>query len=99
MARNDIHRPSQIEHLDYEFVCNEVIKMEGLGDAIFMMDERKRKAAHFARTGGKYADHEHGGNCHVCGAAAIYTVLFYHSKSNSYVRTGGDCADKLGYGE
>jgi hypothetical protein len=36
----------------------------------------------------------------VCGSVnAIYTVLFYHRASNSYVRTGTDCAEKLGYGD
>jgi hypothetical protein len=99
MARFDIHRPAVIEPADYEFVCNEAIKITGIEDCHFIMAERARKAAHFARTGGKYATHEHGGNCHVCGAAAIYTCLFWHAPTNTYIRTGNECAEKLGYGD
>lgn len=32
----------------------------------------------------------------ICGSVnAIYTVLFYHRPTNTYVRTGEDCAQKL----
>lgn len=47
------------------------------------------------RTGGTYSHHQHGGNCHICGAAALYTALFYHKPTNSYIRTGLECANKL----
>lgn len=60
-----------------------------------LADERRNIQAHMNRTGGTYSRHRHGGNCHVCGASAIYTVLFYHEPSNSYIRTGNDCAQKL----
>jgi hypothetical protein len=52
-----------------------------------------------ARTGGHYSNHDHGGNCMVCGSVnAIYTVLFHHRPSNVYVRMGSDCADKCAMG-
>ena len=61
-----------------------------------MQEQRKYKRAHMERTGGKYSGHEHGGLCHVCGSVnAIYSATFYHEKSNSYIRTGLDCAQKL----
>jgi hypothetical protein len=51
------------------------------------------------RTGGTYSNHEHGGNCHVCGAHCLYTALFYHEPTNTYIRTGFDCAEKLDMGD
>lgn len=98
--RTDVHRPSVINPDDYEFVACEYLRVDDLGTAQFLMEERAKIRAHMARTGGTYSGHEHGGNCHVCGSVnAVYTVLFYHEKTNSYVRTGTECADKLGYGD
>lgn len=95
-TRTDAHRPSAIEPADYDFVAFEYLRVDGIGDAQFLMAERARRTAHMNRTGGTYSGHEHGGNCGVCGSAnAIYTALFHHRPSNTYVRTGLDCADKL----
>jgi hypothetical protein len=58
--------------------------------------ERDKIQAHMASTGGRYSQHEHGGNCMVCGSVnALYTLLFYHAKTNTYVRMGTECADKV----
>jgi hypothetical protein len=98
MDRTDIHRPSAIVPADYEFVAFEYIKIDAgdiLGNCDFIQSERAVKEMHMARTGGTYSRHEHGGNCHVCGAACIYTVLFYHPQTNVYIRTGQDCAQKM----
>jgi hypothetical protein len=98
MARKDIHRPAAIEPADYVFVAFDHLPGSSgdLGEALFMQEQRKYKRAHMARTGGKYSGHEHGGLCHVCGSVnAIYSATFYHEKSNSYIRTGLDCAQKL----
>ena len=98
MARNDIHRPSAIEPEDYEFVAFDYLPNDGdiLGNALFLADERRRKAAHMAKSGGRYSSHEHGGLCHICGSVnAIYSASFYHAKSNSYIKAGLDCASKL----
>lgn len=95
MSRTDIHRPSVIVPADYDYVGMECVKIECLGDAEFAFQERQRIAGHMQRTGGTYSRHAHGGNCHVCGASAIYAALFYHKPTNVYVRTGTDCADKL----
>ncbi len=100
LMRNDVHRPSTINPEDYEYVAQECMRIEGLGDASFLIAERELLRAHMARTGGNYSGHEHGGNCMVCGSVnAIYTVLFYHSKTNSYVRMGADCATKCDMGD
>src|SRR3954469_23129860 len=98
MARKDIHRPAAIEPADYYFVSFDYLPSEGdvLGNAMFLADERKRKLAHMKRTGGRYSQHEHGGLCHICGSVnAIYSASFYYAKSNSYIKTGLDCAEKL----
>ena len=96
MTRTDIHRPSEILPEDYQWVAIECIPIFGLGDALFIQRERERIRAHMAATGGTYSSHEHGGNCGVCGNAnAIYTHLFYHAKTNSYVRFGDTCAQKV----
>src|ERR1017187_9088554 len=94
--RTDIHKPSSIVPEDYAFVAFNYIKIQGLGDCYALKAQREIKAAHFAKTGGTYSTHEHGGVCMVCGNTnAVYTVTFYHEKSNTYLRTGQDCAEKL----
>lgn len=95
MTRTDIHRPSVIEPANYQFVAFEHLKSDGIGDAIYMQMQRRLIREHMARTGDTYSRHAHGGNCHICGAAAIYTALFYHADSRAYVRTGLECAEKL----
>lgn len=96
MARNDAHRPSVIVPADYEFVAFEYLRIDGLGDAIFLQQQRIRLRNHMQETGGTYSGHEHGGNCGICGSAnAIYTAMFFHKPTNSYVRTGLECAEKL----
>lgn len=98
MARTDIHRPSVIVPADYDFVAFECVKIEDIGDAMFLKANRDRIREHMAATGGDYSRHEHGGNCHICGSVnAIYTVLFHHRPTNTYVRTGTECAEKLDY--
>lgn len=97
MPRTDIHRPSAINPTEYEYVGIEYMRIEQLGDIEAVVYYRKRIRKHMDRTGGTYSTHEHGGNCHVCGAHCIYTALFYHKPTNVYIRTGFDCAEKLGY--
>jgi len=93
--REDAHKPSAIVPEDYEYVAQECIKVEGIETCEILMMNRAKIEAHMARTGGTYSGHEHGGNCMVCGSVnAIYTVLFYHKKTNSYIRMGSDCAEK-----
>lgn len=94
-ARKDIHRPSVINPADYEYVAIEVMTVESFGDCEALLAERAKIAAHMERTGGKYSSHAHKGNCHVCGAHAVYTALFYHAATNTYIRTGMDCAAKM----
>lgn len=99
MTRLDPHRPSAIVPDDYEYVGCEVLKIEGLGDAEILRWHREQIQEHMKRTGGRYSHHEHGGNCGVCGSVnAIYTILFWHRPTNSYVRVGQDCAEKLDMG-
>lgn len=95
MERTDIHRPSTIIPSDYSYVGIEFMKIESFGDCSTIDAARAIIKAHMTSTGGTYSNHEHGGSCHVCGASCVYTVLFYHAKSNSYIRTGNDCAQKL----
>lgn len=95
IKRTDVHRPSAINPVEYEYVACEYTKIEGLGDCYFLQEERRRIQEHMARTGGTYSHHQHGGNCMVCGSVnAIYTILFYHKPTNSYIRMGSDCAAK-----
>lgn len=92
MIRNDPHRPSAVSPQDYEFVEFEHVK-----DSCpeITLANRQIIRAHMERTGGTYSHHQHGGNCHICGVAAIYTCLFWHKPTNTYIRTGEDCAMKL----
>jgi len=93
--RQDVHKPSAINPEDYEYVALEHVKIEGLGDCEYAMAERRALTAHMNRTGGKWSGHAHGGNCMICGAWMIYSVAFYHRPTNTYVRTGHQCAEKL----
>lgn len=47
------------------------------------------------RTGGKFATHQHGGTCQVCGAHAVYMGVFYHKPTNEYIQTGWECAGNI----
>ncbi|MBT1509345.1 hypothetical protein KIP88_02425 [Bradyrhizobium sp. SRL28] len=96
--RKDIHRPAAIEPADYVFVAFDYLPSDGdpLGAAMFLAEQRKYKRAHMEKSGGFYSQHEHGGLCHICGSVnAIYSASFYHAKSNSYIKAGLDCAQKL----
>ena len=100
LKRTDIHRPSAIKPDEYEYVAFDYIPLgryggDIIGDCMFLQAQRERTKLHMARTGGKYSQHEHGGSCHVCGAGAIYTITFYHEPTNTYIRTGQDCAQKM----
>lgn len=95
LKRNDIHAPSKIEPSDYTFVGLEHQKMDSIGDCYAVKAEREIILAHMKSTGGTYSSHQHGGNCHICGAHCIYTALYYHAKTNVYIRTGMDCAEKM----
>lgn len=99
--RTDIHRPSAINPEDYQFVAFGNVKIESMGDCFVAQAERATLKRHMDSTGGWYSNHDHGGNCHICGASCIWTAIFYHEKTNSYIKTGTDCADKLemGYGD
>jgi len=95
--RTDVHRPSAIIPEDYQFVA---LGYMGPGNFEAAIAERKVFQEHMQRTGGKFSNHEHGGTCHVCGSVnALYTVRFYHAKTNSYITTGTDCAEKLNMGD
>ena len=98
LQRTDIHRPSVINPEDYTFVAFEVVRGAFAGDleaCAYMQTQRRIIREHMERTGGHYSLHAHGGNCMVCGNAnAIYTVLFYHADTNTYVRMGEICAEK-----
>lgn len=93
-TRTDIHRPSAITPENYEFVGCDYYG-PSYGDQV----DRKYIHQHMARTGGKYSNHDHGGTCHVCGAAALYVAIYHHNATNTYIVTGEDCASKMDAGE
>lgn len=99
MARKDQHRPAVIKPADYQYVGCQYVKVEGLGDALFLQEQRENIRRHMEMTGGGWSTHEHGGNCHICGAHAVYLVVFYHQPTNTYIKTGLECANNLDEGE
>lgn len=99
--RTDIHRAKTIDPTQYEWVAFENLQAATQGDIDacgYLMEQRERIQEHMAETGGTYSTHTHGGNCHICGAWAVWTVLFYHQASNTYIRTGHECAGLLDAG-
>ena len=53
--RTDEHSPSNIIPDNYVYVAEECMRIEGLGDALILKEQREIIAAHRAQTGGKYA--------------------------------------------
>lgn len=94
MARIDIHRPSAIIPSDYVFVCAFSYSEAALEPGVLDV-ERRMLEQHMARTGGAFSTHEHGGSCHVCGAWMVDYAIFYHAPTNTYIKTGFDCAQKM----
>lgn len=102
MARTDIHRPSEINPEDYQYVCVQYLWSRAdpeLGEAEFNKAEWEVFVAHKAKTGGKFAQIEHGGTCFCCGATARFVARYYHPKTNAYIDLGERCAFKLDEGE
>jgi hypothetical protein len=96
--RTDIHSPSRIVPSEYEWVAYDYLGSwpgMDLGALMALKVERERKRKHMERTGGKYASHEHGGTCGICGANAAYVSIFHHRPSNEYVVVGWECAMNL----
>lgn len=90
MKRNDIHSPSNIIPEDYDFVI--VRTREEAMDNLIAMQEFN---AHRHATGAKFSDHEHGGDCSICGSHFIDYAVWHHRPSNTYIRAGLDCSSKL----
>ena len=88
--RNDIHSPKNIIPSDYEFVT------------IRMFDDTGYSAREFGQhremTGGKFSNHQDNGGCDVCGTQMNNYAVFYHEKTNKYIRTGVECANKIEFG-
>lgn len=96
--RLDIHRPSAINPCEYTYVSQDYWG-PGSFNSAFLATERATLKQHMANTGGKFSNHEHGGSCHICGAAAMYVAHFHHPKTNKYITTGCICAEKVGMGD
>jgi hypothetical protein len=90
-SRIDIHRPSAIIPEDYAFVTISFRDHMGIPDP----DSRARFIAHRKGTGGNFSGHAHKGGCMVCGAYMIDYAIFHHYPTNTYIRTGCDCAQHI----
>lgn len=93
--RTDIHRPSAIEPSEYEFVAWELQNINVMEQVYLVNHYRQLLKDHMTATAGKFSRHEHGGNCHVCGAVSETLAIYYHSPTNTYIRVGHICADKM----
>ena len=96
MTRTDIHRPSAIQPEDYNFIAVLYYGPSEAGEQS-TLTARQIVREHIASTGGRYSGHDHGGSCHICGASAHYLAVFHHPKTNTYIKCGEDCADKLDF--
>ncbi|MDB4311805.1 hypothetical protein N9937_00080 [bacterium] len=93
-TRTDIHSPKNIDPSAYDFVSIDV-KADDVYSAMENAEQAKIRMAHIARTGGKFSNHSHGGDCMICGANMIYAAVFHHPATNVYIRVGQDCAAKM----
>lgn len=98
MKRTDIHRPSVINPEEYEFVAMSGGHCCSLDDALYMKEERQRLWDHMETTGAIFSEHDHGGTCYVCGAWAKLMAIYYHKSTNSYIKVGETCSDKMSVG-
>lgn len=101
MKRTDAHRPSAINPDEYTFVAFGHMRQDPISIALNpgeVIYQRRLLEEHMARTGGQFSAHEHGGSCHVCGAHAIYTIIWHHAPTNTYIKTGEDCARNMDMG-
>lgn len=92
--RTDIHRPATINPEDYEYVSMYVFSNDP-ADEMANAENRVIFRSHLEKTGGKFASHEHGGTCHVCGSTAITLATYYHKPSNEYIQMGEKCHEKM----
>lgn len=107
MKRTDPHRPSALIADDYREVAflpnpHGMRGIDGLVecDPRFIIEERKRLDADMKRTGGRWSQHEHGGACDICGNwLAMSFVVFHHAPTNTYIRAGETCAEKLHFSQ
>ncbi len=95
MTRTDAHRPSAIVPDEYDVVSCDYYGPSYGGPYPFLVRQREIFRDHMNRTGGRYAERHNSGSCHICGAAAMYVVNWYHRPSNTYIVTGEDCAVKM----
>lgn len=94
--RDDIHRPSAILPEDYIEIAF-LPHGDDPGSALYRAAQRVIIEKHMAAHGGHWSGHEHGGSCEICGNVNAMTfIVFWHPKSNTYIRAGSNCADKLG---
>jgi hypothetical protein len=92
-SRSDIHRPSEIVPDDYQFVSHGYLG-GNTEELAAQRIETEIRLAHFKRTRGRFLDIV--GGCQVCGNNRVLYVSYYHyEKTNSYLRVGWRCAEKL----
>lgn len=96
--RTDIHSPKNIDPKDYKLITFRYFGPSTIAEELHARGKIILKR-HMESTGGKMSDHNHGGSCHVCGAHAHYLAVYYHEKTNTYIETGFDCADKMSIGD
>lgn len=100
--RTDIHRPSAINPEEYELIALMTVREDSLEDMFQLANERAAFVSHLESTGGRFSQHEQSegaGQCQVCGAHCIDYAIFYHASTNTYIKTGFDCASKLEMGD
>lgn len=97
--RMDVHKPSVIVPTDYKFVGLTTAHWAYGAWPTLMLVERAKVLTHMAETKGNWSGHNHKGNCDSCGAHCVRMAVFHHPKSNTYIRTGLDCAEKMGIGD
>ena len=94
MTRQDVHRVSQINPEDYDFVTvlvpvSDEARIYGISEPI----GTEELIQHQNATNGKWALQTN--QCHVCGAYHKTSAVWWHRDLNEYIRTGKDCAEKM----
>ena len=97
MARTDTHRPSKINPQDYRFLGNDYLGSDIELEVIKV--HRSMRKQYMETHGIEYARHKHGGTCQCCGASALYVAWYHHVPTDTAIRIGHICADKMSIGD
>ena len=103
--RKDIHRPSEINPEDYQYLGVYAMPIRECGSLASALDQRAaidwmladreliRKFMEEHKS--SFFSKDYGYSCDICGHVFGYQIAYYHKPSNKVILIGSDCARKV----